>query len=1023
MKKVSLKLRVVLGCLLMLPAMVWSQCENLNFNYGNLTGWQCYMGGCASQNYWIQPTAQIPGKIDIMNAEELKRQGRFQDEVCAVIPKVPEGFNFSCKIGNSVTGAEVDGIEYELTVDSMSSLLVLSFAWVMQNPGHSLPEQPKFTMSIKDSLGRLLQIPCNPVIFSAGFVQLQLACDNTNGQAMSWTTVGYSLESLIGSKIKIYFEVWDCTQSGHYGYSYVVAECRPMRIDLQYCDGTKIARMIAPEGFSGYEWERTSIPSWRAYTKQINIQEPLDGETFTVTVASVLGPACSSQLKTVIAKTKVDANFMFGVKGDFGTLPEDVCFPCNNYQNWYDTCSRTATFVDFTQVHNSKKQSITWEIDGLPVASHDSMFTYTFPDPGDLGKGPTTYLVRLRGVAENGCADTSMPAGHYITIYPSAKIKIDGPTQMCEGNTEILAATAIRSEFVEHRWSWRNTNGTPIINGDTLLIDYPGTYYLQSLDTNKCWAYDTLVVTSLKPKIEDLKITPVDCWGNATGEFEHRNITGGAFPFQSATWTYWDDVKKEFKDSSIINRIGQTIVFRNQIAGVYVFNGIDAENCPISDTIIIPQPDSLRLFPTPTKTKCLKPNGQIAFEVTGGIMPYNISIYGPAENDPKNIAPTNRSRDSIFNLPEGTYIAKVIDSNNCVTGGILVEVLAYPYPTIIVDTIVTAKCEEDNGAIKLKAYYITETDTTDSPIPSMYTWTNSEGDPVEVNMLAPGTYRLEFVDGFNCPIDTSFTVGAFPSPIISYDTLPEICGRQNGEITVTVKSSSPDFITYEWYDVTNNSAMPDTTNIITDLKAGTYAIHVIDSFCEAWDTIVIPHIDGPRAEFAANTYSVPTNTIFKLTADTMRTKDKIPQQSWFWNMGDGNTMQGMVIRYSYEETGDYIVLMEVTDANGCTDTISKIIHVYDELHVYIPNAFSPNIDGLNETWRPIVLENDKEGYMLTVYDRWGQRVFHTTDPNEAWDGNINGKPAQNNTVYSYRLIVRDFTGQEFEYVGHVSIIR
>jgi len=286
-----------------------------------------------------------------------------------------------------------------------------------------------------------------------------------------------------------------------------------------------------------------------------------------------------------------------------------------------------------------------------------------------------------------------------------------------------------------------------------------------------------------------------------------------------------------------------------------------------------------------------------------------------------------------------------------------------------------------------------------------------------IGMLKQGTYRLHIVDGFGCKIDTSFVVDSFPSPIISYDFLPEICKRQDGEIIITVKSASPDYIFYEWDNLS------DTTAILTDLKAGTYYLRVTDSFCEATEIIIIPHIEGPKADFTSNTFNVPTNTIFTLT-DNSVLPSKVPLKIWSWLMGDGNTQSGRIIRHSYEETGDYIVFMEVVDTNGCLDTISKIIHVYDELHVYIPNAFTPrNGDNLNDTWKPIVLEHAKDGYMLTVYDRWGQRVFHTTDPDASWDGTINGKPAQNNTVYSYRLIVRDFTGQEFEYIGHATILR
>ena len=126
---------------------------------------------------------------------------------------------------------------------------------------------------------------------------------------------------------------------------------------------------------------------------------------------------------------------------------------------------------------------------------------------------------------------------------------------------------------------------------------------------------------------------------------------------------------------------------------------------------------------------------------------------------------------------------------------------------------------------------------------------------------------------------------------------------------------------------------------------------------------------------------------------------------------------------SYDATGNYLVFLEVTDVNGCTDTISKIMNTYNEMHVYIPTMFTPNGDGINDTWKPILLANAEEGYILTLFDRWGQLIFSTTDLTTSWDGTINGKHVQNNTVYAYRLIVRDFTGKEFEYKGRVAVVR
>ena len=318
---------------------------------------------------------------------------------------------------------------------------------------------------------------------------------------------------------------------------------------------------------------------------------------------------------------------------------------------------------------------------------------------------------------------------------------------------------------------------------------------------------------------------------------------------------------------------------------------------------------------------------------------------------------------------------------------------------------------------------ITGNDTMYAPGPHTYKWTpqkNSIGKPNDANgigYLKPGEYQLAFTDGFGCLDSGKYTVGAFPAPTITYTVKPEICKRKNGLITVKITSASPDSVKYQWTKGTDTVVF-STEDSIADLTAGTYRLVMTDAFCEIDTTIVVPHIDGPKANFVANTYTVPTSTIFTLTDDTKGTP-----KIWDWDMGDGNAQTGRIVRYSYEATGDYFVFLEVKDENGCIDTITKKIHVYDELHVYIPNMFTPDGNKLNDTWKPIILENSKEGYQLAVYDRWGQRVFFTTDPEEAWDGTIDGKPAENNTTYSYRLLVRDYTGQEFEYVGHVSIMR
>jgi PKD repeat protein len=386
---------------------IHAQCPNLNFSMGNFANWQGYLGSCDSGNISINPTAITPGRHTIMDGAHLPIN--FYDERCPKIKKVPDGFAYSAKIGNEAVGAEMEAIEYTMTVDSTNSLLLIHFAYVMQyDSNHSLAEQSGFSMIIKDTAGNLIvNLPCGEINFAASPDLKDLACNNSI-IARDWTSVGYSLESLIGQTIKIYFETRDCINRCHFGYAYVVAECRPMTIELHYCEGQTAARLRAPDGFAWYKWTRSSMPDWsfegagRNY-QQSSITNPSDGEIFTCEVTSAIDSSCTAILNTTFMVTSIDVDFAIGTIEN-GQV--DI--------TRYDTCDRTATFVDLSTITHSKKSSVRWTIDGLNVISRDSLFTYTFPKPID--NNPVTYVVRLRVTAENGCSDTS---SRHITIYPS----------------------------------------------------------------------------------------------------------------------------------------------------------------------------------------------------------------------------------------------------------------------------------------------------------------------------------------------------------------------------------------------------------------------------------------------------------------------------------------------------------------------------------------------------------------------------------------------------------------------------
>ena len=392
-----------------------SQCPNLNFSMGNFTNWQGYIGSCRD-SININPSAITPGRHTIMHGAQLLAANQLYDEHCLKIKKVPDNFAYSAKIGNAGTGAEMEALEYTMTVDSINSLLLIHYAWVMEDPSHNPEEQPRFSIQIRDSNGNAIPETNRDCWYS--FIEPNfpdLAC-KTSPLGRDWTTIGYSLKSLIGQTIKIYFETRDCTGGGHFGYAYVVTECRSLSIDLLYCSGQTYAYLSVPVSFSYYKWTRSSDLSWVSEgenLRTIRLENPIDGEIITCEMGSI-GPECKVIMHNVIEKTLINVNFAFGVMDSDGYIP----FREHGFRNWYDTCSRTATFVDRSMVINSKQASRSWTIHGLNMAfPKDSIITVNFPDPGLRGLDSVRYLVCLTVTSENGCKDTT---SQHITIYSSS---------------------------------------------------------------------------------------------------------------------------------------------------------------------------------------------------------------------------------------------------------------------------------------------------------------------------------------------------------------------------------------------------------------------------------------------------------------------------------------------------------------------------------------------------------------------------------------------------------------------------
>jgi gliding motility-associated-like protein len=143
--------------------------------------------------------------------------------------------------------------------------------------------------------------------------------------------------------------------------------------------------------------------------------------------------------------------------------------------------------------------------------------------------------------------------------------------------------------------------------------------------------------------------------------------------------------------------------------------------------------------------------------------------------------------------------------------------------------------------------------------------------------------------------------------------------------------------------------------------------------------------------------------------------------------GDGielsDQMPNCMFEHFYTDTGNFEAIMFFTDVNGCISSDTVMVRVEPEVRFWVPNAFTPNDDRINDTWGPKAFGFSE--YEIWVYDRWGKLMFHSEDPFEKWNGRLDNQSNHDPVlgVYSYRILARSVKNTVIKESGHVTILR
>ncbi len=141
-----------------------------------------------------------------------------------------------------------------------------------------------------------------------------------------------------------------------------------------------------------------------------------------------------------------------------------------------------------------------------------------------------------------------------------------------------------------------------------------------------------------------------------------------------------------------------------------------------------------------------------------------------------------------------------------------------------------------------------------------------------------------------------------------------------------------------------------------------------------------------------------------------------------YTMGDGSVYTIPNFSHIYKTTGSQDIWQIVTNDFGCIDSALRTIYT-EILGAYVPNSFTPNSDGLNDEFTPIVTGDEPAFYKFMVYNRWGEIVFESETVGDGWDGTFKGEKAQSDTyVWTLRTGMAGVP-DPLDKKGHVTLIR
>jgi gliding motility-associated-like protein len=300
--------------------------------------------------------------------------------------------------------------------------------------------------------------------------------------------------------------------------------------------------------------------------------------------------------------------------------------------------------------------------------------------------------------------------------------------------------------------------------------------------------------------------------------------------------------------------------------------------------------------------------------------------------------------------------------------------------------------------------------------------TNTQKPSATFNSFGTFPVTLVVENKYRCrdTVTKAITIYDVPKAMYDYETPCEGSGNSFFSNSLEADTSITE---YNWKVLDNNILLNiylnDPANIyLPEAKEYQVRLNIMDAYgCVDSVTKTINTIPKPSGSFTFTDYY---NTTYGWLLFENTTSGALSYQ-WFFGDSDSSSLTNPDVKFNLE--ANYPLTLISYSQEGCPDTLVKWYYYLPGLSM--PNAFTPDNDGLNDTFRPVTERTTLDPYLLMIFDRWGKNVYTSNVPEQGWDGTMNGKPCVQGT-YAYILKFRKSNLEVNEIVirqGSVLLIR